>query len=256
MLQIKLHPFYNMDGDIGDSSPSVEGTVETVSTETASVQGDPSSKETESSFARRLREHSEKEVRTAREAWEKEVSEKYKDYDTHKELSSYFQEINGMDAMTLRERVEMERLQARAERENVPTEVLKRLDELEAKAAKADQMEQQQQQVQKIQSFENGLKEFAKDKQLGDKPLDHMELWSFMHENGISKPEAAFKAMKADVLEKQLEEAEKNGMKKLLQAKSSIPNVTGNKAQGVVTSPAPKTFAEARQRAMQRMTQT
>ncbi|MNU04264.1 hypothetical protein D3C72_2486020 [compost metagenome] len=54
-------------------------------------------------------------------------------------------------------------------------------------------------------------------------------------------------------MQKKLESAEKDGMKKLIQAKGNIPTVPGKTAQGQVVQTAPKTFAEARQRAMQRM---
>jgi hypothetical protein len=225
MFKIKLHPFYNLDGDIGDSSPSVEGADTAASTETASVQDETPAAtptETEGSFAKRLREHSEKAIRAEREKWEKEVSEKYKDYETHKELSAYFQEINGLDAMTLKERIELDRLQERAAKENLTPEVLKRIDMLEAKAAKADELEQQQQQQAERQKFETSLKEFCK-----DKGVDHMEMWQYMHENGVSRPDVALKAMKAEEFEKKAAAREEEVISKYLASKQA-PKVEGS----------------------------
>jgi hypothetical protein len=60
--------------------------------------------------------------------------------------------------------------------------------------------------------------------------------------------------MRHDALEKQVESAEKEGVKKFLQAKGGIPTIPGKTATGQSVSAAPKTFAEARQRAMQRLT--
>lgn len=179
----------------------------------------------EKAFAKRLA--------AEREKWQSETSEKYKDYDTLKDVADYFREVNeAPDMMTLKERIEMERLQQRAERENVPPEVLQRIDMLEAKAAKADEFEQQQAQERTMQEFENGLKEFVKDKQLGEKPVDHLELWKYMHENGIAKPEVAFKAMKADQLETKLQERETDVINRYIQSKSA-PKVESGGVAGM-----------------------
>lgn len=188
---------------------------------------------------------------------ESEQAEKYKDYDLHKELSTWAQERTGADALSLKEKIELERLQERAERANVPPEVLKRIDELEAKAARGDELEKQQQQGQWENTYWSGINEFVKDRGVDSKDLNKFMVDNnlYVDPNNLSKSfEIAIKAMKHDELVKQIEDAEKNGMKKLIQAKGSIPNINGNKAQGQVISPAPKTFAEARARAMQRMT--
>lgn len=179
----------------------------------------------------------EKRITSMRQKWEAEAAEKYKDYDTLKEVADYFVEANKergvSDVLTLKEQIELERLQTRAEKENLPPEVLQRLDSLEARAAKADEYEQQQTESKTAQEFENGLKEFAKDKQIDGKPVDHMELWKYMHENGIAKPEAAFKAMKADVLEKQLETVKQDTIKEYLASKQA-PKVEGAGTPGQV----------------------
>lgn len=234
MFKIKLHPFYNMDGDIG-GSPSVEGTVETVSTEIASEQETlpevtTETADSESSFAKRLREHSDKAVRAEREKWEQETSEKYKDYETHKELSNYLQQVNGLDAMTLKERIEYEKLQEKAEANNISPEMQKRLESLEAKASKADELEYKQQEDHRVQSYFGGLNEFVK-----DKGIEADQLNQFMIENGLqydpSNMEKSFniahKAMKADDLEKKLATAKEDSIKEYLASKKG-PKVDGS----------------------------
>jgi hypothetical protein len=253
-LPLNLQLFSDdMGADSGvDSVPAAEGQDAGgtgVEDNGAADQGQQSS--FEKAFAKRL---------AAKEAeWTKQREElegKYKDYDKHSKASEYLMKQAGFQSMDeLYEAIELEGLRERAETQGISPEMQKRLDELEAKASKFDEWQQQQEQQRTASEFESSLKEFVKDKMIGDKPVDHMELWQYMHENQIGKPEAAFKAMKADMLEKQLQDAEKAGMKKLLQAKGSIPNVGGNKAAGHVSAPAPKTFAEARARAMQRMSE-
>lgn len=196
----------------------------------------------EKAFAKRLAD--------AQSKWEAEAAERYKGHEDYKYLADYLQQANGMDVLSLKEQIEMERLQQRAEKENLPPEVLKRLDALEAKAAKVDEFEQQQQEVQQYQEFRGKLEAISK-----QHDVDPDALHNFMHENQIGKFEAAIKAFKYDEVVKQREDAEKEGVKKFLTAKGSIPAVTGSTAQGQVTSPAPKTLAEARQRAMQRLSQ-
>lgn len=203
----------------------------------------------EKAFAKRL---------AAKEAeWNKKLEEttsKYKDYDRHSKASSFLMKQSGFQSMDeLYEAIEREELRERAETQGISPEMQKRLDELEQKASKFDEFQQQQARFQETQQFENSLKEFLKDKMLGEKPVDHMDLWKFMEENQIGKPEAAFKAMKAEFLEKQLEEAQKEGMKKVLQAKGNIPPMSGSKSGAQVSAPAPKTMAEARARAMARL---
>lgn len=202
----------------------------------------------EKAFAKRLA--------AEREKWEKERQaelEKYKDYEIAKKSLEFLMKQNNIsDPMTLKEQLELAELQERAEKENLPPEVLKRLDELERKAAKVDEIEKLQQEAQQIQQFEQTLKEFCEGKELDGKPLDYKELWKYMYDNKTENPEIAFKAMKAEILEKKLEEAKKEGMKELIQAKTNIPKVDGSRGSGSITPSQPKSFEEARQRAMQR----
>lgn len=264
-MNIKFMPFYNVDGEIGTGeSLSVESTEIAVDTGTAPVSDDNQAATEDvtkqQSFANRLKEQTEKAIAEERSKWEKETSEKYKDYDVYRKATEYLQKTSGInDVMSLKEQLEMAELQERAEKEQVSPEVIKRLDELEAKAAKADQLEQQQQQQQINSLFWQSAEKFVEGKDISKEDLNQ-----YMVENEIyvdpTNPEAAerkftlaYKAMRADALEKQLEQAEKEGMKKLIQSKSNIATIPSKAGQGQVIQTPPKTFAEARQRAMQRM---
>ncbi|QHT61701.1 hypothetical protein GXP70_18120 [Paenibacillus lycopersici] len=231
----------------GVDDVSAAGTQEEVSTAGEQDAGQGADK----AFAKRLA--------AERAKIENEYAERFKDYDTHKQVSDYFAQLNGMDALTLRERVELERLQEQADQQQVPVEVMRRLQELEAKAAQADELTQQQQRGQMERTYWDGVNAFA-----AEKGVDAKALNQFLVDSGIpidpgnmqKALDIAFKAVRHDQLEKQIADAEKNGMKKLLGAKGSIPTVTGSMAQGQAASTAPKTFAEARARAMQRMSTT
>lgn len=260
-MKIKFTPFYNVDGDIGTGESLSVESVDNTDAGNAPASDDTASHEDvtkQQSFAQRLKEQTEKALAEERSKWEKEVSEKYKDYDTHKELSQYLQEINGADALTLKEQIELQRLQNRAEEQNVPAEVLKRIDELEAKAARGEELEQQQLKQQNDMKYWSMAESFVADKDISKEDLN-----KFMLENEIfvdlSNPETvtrkfetAYKAMQYDVIQKKLESAEKDGMKKLIDAKGNISTIPSKSAQGQVVSAPPKTFAEARARAMQR----
>lgn len=243
-----------MGADPGvESAPAAE--VQEQSGVDTQAAAEPKDNNFEKAFAKRL---------SAKEAeWQakyQELEGKYKDYDDLKSVADYFRELNqAPDVLTLKEKIEMQRLTERAEQEQVPVEVLKRLQELEAKAAKGEELERKQQEEAQrrqqeeehnkaYQEFRGKLDEFAKSKE-----TDADKLYEYMVENQIGNMEAAFKAMRHDELEAKLAEAEKAGMNKLLKAKSSIPTVpSSNQSATKVTAP-PKSFAEARQRAMQRM---
>lgn len=224
-----LIPLFNAEGEIGDSVSEESSSVE--STETAAVQtqeNETNETTTEdvsksASFAKRLSEEKSK--------WEKETTEKYKDYDTHKQLSEYLSELNGgVDILSLKERIELEKLEARAEQENVPPEVLKRIDELEAKAAKGDKLEQDQQENQRVLTYFSTMEKF-----LEGKGVKSDELNQFMVDNNLSyNPEAmeksfdiAYKAMKADEFEKKANEKETDTIKRYLASKNA-PRVEGS----------------------------
>jgi hypothetical protein len=185
----------------------------------------------EKAFAKRLA--------AEREKWQKEVSEKYGDYDTHKELSTYLQEVNGLDALSLKERIELDRLQARAEKENVPPEVLKRIDDLEAKSARLEEIEKQQQTEQLNNLFWKAADDFVKDKGFTKEELNQLLVDNRMTvdptdpEDVERKFNMAYKAMKADQLEKELASAKETAVKEYLQSKTA-PRVEGSGAPGVV----------------------
>ena len=233
--------------EIPEPNPNVESSDTGVE---ASAVAEPKKENNfEKAFAKRLA--------AEREKWEAERRaelEKYKDYEISKKALEYLMRVNNIhDPEMIREQLELAELQEQAERQNMSVEELKRLRELEELKAWKQQVEQQQQEQQRIMQFEQMLKDFCKDKEFDGKPLDYMQLWQFMHENGVSNPETALKAMKADLLEKQIENAKKEAVKEFLSAKGSMPKVEGAKASGTVLPGTPKTFQEARARALQRM---
>lgn len=263
MFKIR-QPLFNMDGAIGavSESSSVEDVdntdveIASASDETTTASEDVTKQQ---SFANRLKEQTDKALSEARSQWEKEQSEKYKDYDTHKELSEYLQRVNGADAMTLKEQIELEKLQERADKNETTPEMQKRLEALEAKSARADELEAQQ-----AKEYTNNLFWKAAESFVEGKDVSKEDLNKYMIENDIfvdptnaelaqKKFDMAYKAMQYDAMAKKLESAEKDGMKKLMQAKGSIPTIPGKSGQGQVVNGPPKTFAEARARAMQRM---
>lgn len=206
-------------------------------------------KDVEKAFAKRLA--------AERAKWEQEQAEKLQEYETHKKISEFFQQYNGMDVQALLDRIELERLQQQADQQQVPVEVIRRIQELEQKAALAEQLAQQQAQAQWEKQYHDGLAAYVKDKEGADPDA----ITKFLVENGISVDpndmnrafDLAFKAIQYEKLQKQLESAEKNGMKKLIGAKGSIPANVGSSAQGQVNNGPPKTFAEARARALARL---
>lgn len=196
--------------------------------ETQSEAGTESADNTETAWAKRInaiKQKTEQEVSERYKSELQKLQEQYKDYDTHKELSQYFQEINNMDALTLKERIELDRLQARAEQQQMPAEALKRIEELEAKAARdsarADELEQQQQSQKQYQEFRTNLDNFAKERNVNSD-----ELHQYMFNNQIGSMEVALKAMKADQLEQQLTTAKEDAIKEYLSSKQA-PRVEG-----------------------------
>jgi hypothetical protein len=227
----RLHPLYEADGDIGASSEpdlGVETEENTAEPQPDKETNEPDKIEQSKSFAKRLEERTTAILAEKRAEWEAEQSEKYKDYDTHKEVAEYFREVNNFEnVLTLKEQIEMEKLQARAEREDVSPEVLKRIDELEVKAAKGEQLEKQQEQQREWNEFETSLKTFCEGKEVDGTPVNHMDLWKFMSENQVSKPEIALKAMKSDALEQKLATAREDSIKDYLASKQA-PRAEGN----------------------------
>jgi len=228
-------------------SPSVEADGNPSDTGTAPESDSEVTKQ--ESFAKRLKESTDKALADARKQWEQEVADKYKDYDVLKKATEHLQRTSGIsDLMTLKEELEMHDLQERAEKENLSPEVLKRLDELEAKAKEAEELKEQVEQAKQLEQFETTLKTYCEGKEIDGKPLDHKELWQYMAENEVSNPDIAYKAMKADLLEAQLAEAKKSGVQEYLASKTGV-KTGGGAPTGTENTPA-KTLKEAEQRAL------
>lgn len=208
--------------------PKVETAIETgVESE---VAAEPDKQNNfEKAFAKRLA--------AERSKWDSETAEKYKDYDTHKSLSQYLQDQNGVDALTLKEQIELSKLQERAETENMSVEALKRIEDLEIQAAEGRQLKEQQQEQQRVQTYFSNLETFAK-----TKGVESAELNAFMVENELTyDPEnmeksfnIAYKAMRTDIVEQQLLTAKETGIKEYLKSKSA-PRVEGSGSPGIVT---------------------
>lgn len=258
MFKIKF-PFFN-EGEIGSGVedtqvaaeqvevPAIESGVDT------EVAAEPDKQNNfEKAFAKRL---------AAKEAeWQAE-REKYKDYETHKQISDYFQQINGADALSLKEQIELAKLQDRAEQANVPVEVLKRIDELEQKAAKADELEQKQQQEQTTNSYFSTLDRFVADKGVTKEALNQFMIDNDIpyNPNNMEKSFAvALRAMKAEQyetekqqFETQKEQFEKDAVKKYLESKKA-PKAEGTGSAGMQGQGVAKSWKEASQRALARI---
>lgn len=256
-LRLDLQLFADEESGV-ESAPAAEVSTETATPEVeiadetgvdTEVAAEPEKQNNfEKAFAKRLA--------AERSKWDSETAEKYKDYDTHKELSQYLQEINGADALTLKEQIEMSRLQTRADANEISPEMQKKLDYLEEKAAKAEQLEQKQQEEQRIQTYFSTLEGFAK-----EKGVDSEKLNAFMVENELTydptNPEKSFilahKAMRTDELEQQLSTAKETAVKEYLQSKSA-PRVEGSGTPGVVTEDTSKMeWPDINQRIIARM---
>jgi hypothetical protein len=185
-----------------------------------------------------------------REQLESEFTEKYKDYDAYKDVAEYVREQQGFeDILSAKEAVELARLQTRAKKAELPVEVQQRLESLEAKAAKVEEYEQQQAQQKTYQEFRSKtLEPFAK-----DKGVDADTLEKFMVEQQVYNPDIAYRAMNYENVQSQREQIEKEAIKKFLEAKGSMPRVESKASGGSVIPGTPKTFQEARQRALQRL---
>jgi hypothetical protein len=202
----------------------------------ANVSDQSGNERVDTAFAKRLA--------AERTKMEKEYAERYKDYDTYKEVGEYFRELNEADdVMSLKERIEMERLQQRAEQAQVSPEVQRRLEELEAKAAEADQLKENQKLQDFYKGFRNDLEKFA-----GEKKVDANELEKFMAEKRIPDMDIAYKAMTYADAEAKAEEIKQNAIKEYLQSKKA-PKVEGAGTPGHIPPAPPKTWQEANARA-------
>lgn len=214
----------------------------------------PTEKKEDVAWAKRIAAEREKIRKEADAEWQSKLEEersKYKGHDDYKKVAEYLQKTSGInDIMTLKEQIELEELQERAEQENVPPSVLKRIDELEAKAKEADELKAQVEQAKQAEQFETTLKTYCEGKELDGKPLDHKELWKYMADNEVSNPDIAYKAMKADLLEAQVAEAKKKGVEEYLASKTGVKT---NSGAAVSSIPSGGGFKGASERALARM---
>lgn len=232
----RLHPLFNADGDIGAESgveivPAAEEQIVDVSSETGDeieVAAEPGKTNNfEKAFAKRLAAKEAEWESKKQEEFQK-LQDQYKDHDHYKKAAEYLQKTTGInDILTLKEEIELTELQERAEETGITPEMQRRLEVLEAKASKVDQMEAQQQQEQEWKQFEDTLKNFCEGKEIDGKAVDHTELWKYMHENEVTRPEVAYKAMKADVLEQKLSTAKEDTINSYLASKQA-PRAEGN----------------------------
>lgn len=204
-------------------------------------------------FSKRLSAAQEK-WNAEKEAEIQKIRDEYKDHDTYRKATEYLQKTSGIsDVMTLKETIELEELQERADKENVAPEVLKRIDELEAKAKRGEELEAAISQEKEAAAFEQSLKTFSDGKEIDGAPLDYKELWKYMHENETANPELAFKAMKSDIIEKKLATVKEDTVKDYLNSKRGVKT---EGSTGAAAQPIPPTgggFKGAEQRAIARM---
>lgn len=228
--------------------PAGEGVTQTGDQGAAAEQG-----KEDVAFSKRL-SAAQAKWQTEKDAEIQKIRDEYKDFDTYKRATDYLQKSSGIsDLMTLKEEIELQELQERADKQNVPASVLKRIDELEAKAARADELEAKENQSKAASEFETSLKEFVKDKEIDGKPIDHTELWKYMHENEIAKPEAALKAMKADILEAKLATAKEDAVKEYLNSKKGVKTEGSAGAAAQSLPPADGSWKDIEKRAIARI---
>lgn len=230
---------YLMDIDTGAEVPAAGGESIPETGEATGEQAPPpaaeSNQESGKDFAFSKRLEAEREKLRA------EYEDRYKDYDTVREVADYFREANGLDdVMSLKEKIEMSRLQERAEKSNLPPEVQQRLETLEAKAAEADEYKQTEALRSQYNEFRGKLGEFVEGK---DVKADDLE--QFMIDNRIQNMEIAYKAMTHTDVQSQREAIEKEAVEKYLQSKKA-PRAEGAGSAGQVNTPPPKTWDQAR----------
>lgn len=209
-----------------------------VDTETE-AGSDEKAPDANTAWEKRIASIKQKTEQEVRQKLEQEYAEKYKDYDTHKELSEYMQELNGADAMTLKETIEMEKLQKRAEQNEISPEMQKRLEVLEAKAARGDELEEQQAKEHTNKLFWDAAGKFVEGKGVSKEDLN-----KYMIDNEIyvdpTNPELAerkftmaYNAMRTAEVEGQLATAKETAVKEYLQSKAA-PRVEGSGSPGVI----------------------
>lgn len=224
-------------------SPDSAGEVETGEQQTA-AGADQQQSAKDFAFSKRL----EAEKVRIREEMQRELAEKYQGYDDYREVAEYFREVNGVDnVLTLKEQIELERLNERAERQQVPPEVQRRIEELETKAAKADELQRQQELNSWYKDFRGGLEKFA-----GEKGVEADALERFMVDKGINDMDLAYRAYAFSDVEAKKAEIEKAAVQEYLKSKQA-PKVEGAGSAGYVAPSTPSTWEQARSNAVAMM---
>lgn len=188
----------------------------------------------EKAFAKRLSaKQAEWEAQKAEEL--KGYQDQLKDFDAYKRAATYLQKSADVpDILSLNEQIELLELQERAEQENVPVGVLKRITELEAKELELNEWKKTQEEQSTYASFRQELEKFAT-----ENAANADELHQFMFDNQIVKPDIALKAMQATELATRLATAKEDAIKEYLESKKA-PRTEGAPGlaatQGVDTS--------------------
>lgn len=199
------------------------------------------------SFAKRLKEQTDKTLAEERKKWEAENSEKYKDHDVAKKSLEYMMRTNKIDdPMTLKEKIELAELEEKADQENLTVEELQRRQELDDLKAWKKQTEEKEQQGEQYKTFRTTIEEFAKENE-----ADADALEKYMYDEQIGSPKAALNAMKAEEYKQKLEEKEADVIKRYVESKKA-PKAEGAGAAGTVIE-TPKTWEDSRSAALSRI---
>lgn len=216
-----------------ESVPAAEGQTE-VQTEVAPDTSSTPDGTTEPQGQNNFEKAFAKRLSAEREKWQQEVGDKYKHYDAYERAAKYLQKQNGIDdPLTLKEQIEMAELQEQAEKQNVPVDVLQRLNQLEQRDAKLKEYERQQELQQFYQQHRTQLDAFAK-----ERGIEAQTLEDYMIENNVNNMQIAYKAMRADQLEQELssvaKKTEADTIKKIQQNAATTP---GSVSQGGDNAP-------------------
>lgn len=206
---------------------AAEGQAE--SAEVVSDQAAQSSPDTTEAQQNNFEKAFAKRLTAEREKWQQEVSDKYKHYDHYERAAKYLQKQNNIeDVLTLAQQIELAELQEQAEKQNVPVEVLQRIQTLEAEAAEGRQLKQQQQNLEFYRGFQQQLNEFVQGKDVGAKELE-----DYMLKEEVKSMDVAYRALRAEKLEQELssirQKTEAETIKKIQQNAVTSP---GSVSQG------------------------
>ena len=234
-------------GEVADPTPEVAEPVETV--DTVDPQEPPTDDLDQSkAFARRLEERTQKALQEERTKWEQEYSQKYANYDQYQQAADFFMSRTGYNSFEeMQQAIQEEQLNERAQQNGVNPEYQSRLEQLEERAKIADELEQERENQKIMEEFRSHLGEFSK-----DKGVEPEQLEQFMRENQIPNFEMAYRAMKYEQMENDLKNAKDVAVKEYLESKKA-PKVEGSGTPGIIKDAPPKNFAEARQRALARL---